>query len=170
MMVIRRSALLLFATTMVTGCFKSDKPLIDIFESTTPIAPGIYTYTQDGKTMSALISIDWPATVRATVNEDGSSKVDRFYMRKLYDNYYIVMDAQNNYGLIWVQNGSVSVAEADDCEKLQDIEDEFELEYNEIEVASEMTCKFKSFDRLADAYKRLIEEKALKVGVVYQRR
>jgi len=170
MMVIRRSALLLFATTMVTGCFKSDKPLIDIFESTTPIAPGIYTYTQDGKTMSALISIDWPATVRATVNEDGSSKVDRFYMRKLYDNYYIVMDAQNNYGLIWVQNGSVSVAEADDCEKLQDIEDEFELEYNEVEVASEMMCKFKSFDRLADAYKRLIEEKALKVGVVYQRR
>ena len=170
MMVIRRSALLLFAATLVTGCFKSDKPLIGIFESTTPIAPGIYTYTQDGKTMSALISIDWPATVRATVNEDGSSKVDRFYMRKLYDNYYIVMDAQNNYGLIWVQNKSVSVAEADDCEKLQDIEDEFELEYNEVEVASEMMCKFKSFDRLADAYKRLIEEKALKVGVVYQRR
>ena len=167
---VRKTGLLVLAATLATGCFKSDKPLIGIFESTTPISPGIYTYEQDGKTMSALISIDWPATVRATVNPDGSSKVDRFYMRKLFNNYYVVMDAQNNYGLIWVENGSVAVAQADDCEQLQDIEDEFELEYNEIEVASETTCKFKSFDRLADAYKRLIEEKAIKVGVVYQRR
>jgi len=159
----------MFLPLLLSGCFKSDTPLIGIFESTTPVTPGIYSYMDNGVKKSVLLSVDFPATVRATVMPDGSSKFDRFYMRQLFNNYYVVMDAQNNYGLIWVENGSVAVAEGNVCEKLQDIEDEFELEYNGVEVVSDDVCKFKSFDRLADAYKRLIEEKAIKVALVYEK-
>ena len=45
----------------------------------------------------------------------------------------------------------------------------FGLKFNHVEVVSDTVCKFKSFEASADAYKRLIEQKAIKVAIVYEK-
>lgn len=97
------AALLLLSVLALSGCFKSDTPLISVFDSVTPIPEGQYTYVNTDKTTnSVVITHDCNVTKMITIKADGSAKIDNFLMEKLDKGYYIVMDANNEYTLIRV--------------------------------------------------------------------
>jgi hypothetical protein len=104
---------LLLSVLPLAGCFKSDKPLITIFDSVTPIPEGSYTYVDTNKvTHSIIITHDWNTTKVISVGADGSPKLERFLMVKLDKGYYIAMDAENDYTLIHVNSKNFIVFDA----------------------------------------------------------
>jgi hypothetical protein len=87
----------------LSGCFKSDTPLISVFDSVAPIPEGQYTYVNDNKTTnSVIITHDCNATKLITIKADGSVKISTMLMVELDKGYYIVMDPDHNYTLIRV--------------------------------------------------------------------
>ena len=54
---------LLLSVLPLTGCFKSDTPLISVFDSVTPVPEGRYTYVDtDKSTKSVMITHDGTVT------------------------------------------------------------------------------------------------------------
>jgi hypothetical protein len=170
------TACLVLASVALSGCFKSDAPLIALLDSQAPVSSGIYTYTEDGATKQAAVSIDWPATVVTTTKTDGSLEVDRYYMRAINDDgYYVVMDARSNYGLIRVEDGQVELYDGgDNCDRLQDLAEappeETEFTYD-VDISGEnpSDCTFKDFTNLAQAYNDLLGARSLTVSRTYVR-
>ena len=96
-------AVLLLLVLALSGCFKSDTPLISFFDSVAPIPEGQYTYINDDKTTnSVVITHDCNATKMITIKADGSAKINTLLMAAIDKGYYIVMDANNEYTLIRV--------------------------------------------------------------------
>lgn len=99
---------LLLAVLPLSGCFKSDTPLITVFDSVTPIPEGRYTYVDtDKSTNSVIITHDGTVTKMTSIKADGSAKIDKFLMQEIDKGYYILMDANNNYTLIRVNPKNV---------------------------------------------------------------
>ncbi len=96
-------AVLSLSFLAMTGCFKSDAPLISFFDSVAPIPEGQYRYVNADKTTnSVIITHDCNATKMITVLPDGSAKINTLLMVELGKSYYIVMDADKDYTLIRV--------------------------------------------------------------------
>ena len=99
----RAAMVLLLLVLPLSGCFKSDTPLISFFDSVAPIPEGRYTYINDDKTTnSVILTHDCNATKLITIKADGSVKISTLLMAKLDKGYYIVMDPDNDYTLIRV--------------------------------------------------------------------
>lgn len=92
----------------LSGCFKSDKPLISSFDSVAPIPEGHYiSVNADKTTNSVIITHDWNTTKFITTKADGSVKITNLRMAKVDKGYYIVMDPDNEYTLIRVNPKNV---------------------------------------------------------------
>jgi hypothetical protein len=101
-------AVLLLSVLPLSGCFKSDTPLISVFDSVTPVPEGRYTFVDtDKSTKSVIITHDGTVTKQISIKDDGSVKITRFLMQELDKGYYIVMDADNEYSLIRVNPKSI---------------------------------------------------------------
>lgn len=101
-------AVLLLSVLPLSGCFKSETPLITVFDSVTPVPEGRYTYVDtDKSTQSVIITHDGTVTKMISIRDDGSAKIDRLLMQELDKGYYIVMDPSNDYALIKVNLKSI---------------------------------------------------------------
>ena len=99
----RLLAVLSLSFLAMTGCFKSDTPLISFFDSVSPIPEGQYRYVNADKTTnSVILTHDCNATKMITVLPDGTAKINTLLMVELDKGYYIVMDADKDYTLIRV--------------------------------------------------------------------
>jgi len=96
-------AVLSLSFLAMTGCFKSDTPLIGFFDSKAPIPEGQYYYENaDHTTNSVILTHDCNATKMIIVNPDGTAKINTLLMVPIDKGYYIVMDADKDYTLIRV--------------------------------------------------------------------
>jgi hypothetical protein len=96
-------AVWLLPVLLLSGCFKSDTPLIGFFDSVAPIPEGQYMYVNTDKTTnSVIITHDCNTTKMITIKADGTAKINTLFMVAIDKGYYIVMDADNDYTLIHV--------------------------------------------------------------------
>ena len=161
---------------VLSGCFKSDFPLFNRFDSVTPVAEGTYSYTgSDKKRKNAIVTLDGTATKFITMKDDGSALIQTLLMRSLGEGYYIVMDQQNNYGLIQVRGSEVIEYEHENnCTDLLEIaqmEGSSPSDYGVASVTGDnpKTCKFTSMDNLMRGIETLIERDAIDPAVIYMR-
>jgi hypothetical protein len=172
-----RVAAALFCALALSGCFKSDYPLITVFDSVAPIPEGTYTYQDnDGKQKTAVITTELTVTKMITVDANGNPKLAYLLMRDVGDNYYVVQDAQNNYALIHIDDGVIEeYNEEDYCDDLKEdsaLEGRSFSDYGAESNNSDRTsiCKFTSFDGLVDAFQTLDDLGSLGVAREYRRR
>src|SRR4051812_8302730 len=86
---ILRVGLALLFTFALSGCFKSDAPLITVFDSEAPIPEGTYTYKDiDGKQKTAVITTELTVTKMITIDADGNPKLAYLLMRDIGNDYY----------------------------------------------------------------------------------
>ena len=178
---------LLLPVLPLSGCFKSNTPLITVFDSVTPVPEGRYTYVDtDKSTKSVIITHDGTVTKMISTKSDGSVKVDRLLMQELDRGYYIVMDAENDYSLIRVNpqsviyfNGSIL------CDKLLDVarsEGKNISEYGVVRVTGDKfhLCLFGDIDSIKGALAALANSgtklsngtflvNGLEIGNIYKR-
>ena len=172
-----RVAVALFCALALSGCFKSDYPLITVFNSVAPIPEGTYTYKDiDGKQKTAVITRELTVTKMITIDGNGNPKLAYLLMRDVGDNYYVVQDAENDYALIQIKDGVI--VEYDERNYCDDLEEASELEGTSLSdygaesngSDSNSVCKFTSFDGLVEAFQALDDLGSLDVEREYHRR
>jgi len=158
------------------ACFKSDFALITIFDSVTPISEGRYTYVDTDKaTKSVIITHDGTVTKMTTIKDDGSAQIQKLLIRELGQDFFIVMDGENDYGLVQVHDGTVlefdGSSYCDDLLNLARSERTNISEYGVIQVIGENShaCKFASFAGVARAMVALANNHKIVAIRTYQR-
>jgi hypothetical protein len=158
----------------LSGCFKSDAPLITVFDSVAPIPEGTYTYLgTDQKEEKAVITRELTVTKLITYNGDGNPVLQTLLMRAVGEGYYVVMDAQQDYSLIQIKDGAVlEYDESRYCDDLRDAAEEeggslsdYDAEANGADESS--ICTFSSFDGLVRAFQTLDNHGSLDVAREY---
>jgi hypothetical protein len=171
-----RATLVLALPLAVSGCFKSDFPLFTVFSSVTPIVEGRYTYVDTDKvTKSVIITHDGTATKMTTIKTDGSAQIQNLLIADLGAQFYLVMDAGNNYALIHVHDRTV--LEFDESKYCDDLlnwarSDGKNVSYygvTQVTGDDTHTCKFTSFDDIARAMAALANNDKIVVIRIYQR-
>jgi hypothetical protein len=152
-------AVLLLSVLPLSGCFKSDTPLISVFDSVTPVPEGRYTYVDtDKSTKSVIITHDFTATKMISIKDDGSTHIDRLLMQELDKGYYIVMDSSNDYALIKVNPNTIVYFDASKyCNKLLDVArsaGKSISEYGVVRVDGSK-CEFNDLDSIKGAFAAL---------------
>ena len=180
-------AVLLLSVLPLSGCFKSDTPLISVFDSVTPVPEGRYTYVDtDKSTKSVIITHDGTVTKMISIKDDGSAKIDRLLMQELDKGYYIVMDATNDYSLIKVNPQSIIYFNASIlCDKLLGVARSVGKsisEYGVVRVTGDKShlCFFDDIDSIKGAFAALADSgtqlsngtflvNGLEIGGIYKR-
>jgi hypothetical protein len=172
---LRASIVAAFALAL-SGCFKSDYPLLNAFNSQTPVAEGSYSYIDtDKKRKTAIVTHDGAATKFITTKDDGSALIQTLLMRPIGEGYYVVMDDQNDYGLIDIRDGEViEYTHANYCNDIAEIaqmERSAPSDYGVAVISGSdtKTCTFTSVDGLVEAMETLIERDALDPMRIYTR-
>ena len=172
--IVRAGFAVLFALAL-SGCFKSDYPLITVFDSVAPIPEGTYTYVDiDKKTKRTVITNSLNVTKMITFDDKGNPIIHNLLMRAVGDGDYIVMDGENDYTLISIKNGAVYESDARDyCDDLQELvelggESLSDYDAQAIGADSSSICKFASFDGLARAFQALDPDGSLRLARVYR--
>ncbi|MGA7181687.1 MAG: hypothetical protein WBX11_19175 [Thiobacillaceae bacterium] len=152
-------AVLLLSVLSLSGCFKSDSPLISVFGSVTPIPEGRYTYVDtDKSTKSVIITHDGSVTKMISIKDDGSVHIDQLLMQELDNGYYIVMDSSNDYALIKVNPKTIVYFDASKyCNKLLDVArsaGKSISEYGVVRVDGSK-CEFNDIDSIKGAFAAL---------------
>lgn len=160
----------------LSGCFKSDLPLFNRFDSETPVAEGTYSYIDtDKKRKNAVVTLDGSATKFITTKDDGSAMIQTLLMRSIGEGYYVAMNEQNNYGLIQVRGRQVIEYEHEnycsDILEIAQMERSSPSDYGVSSVTGDdpKTCKFTSFDNLVLAIETLLDRNAIDPLRTYQR-
>ena len=177
-------AVLLLSVLPLTGCFKSDTPLISVFDSVAPVPEGRYTYVDtDKSTKSVMITHDGTVTKQIWIKDDGSAHIERLLMQELDKGYYIVMDPSNDYALIKVNPQSIVYFDASKyCNKLLDVArsaGKSISEYGVVRVDGSK-CEFNDLDSIKGAFAALANSgtqlsngtflvNGLEIGRVYHR-
>jgi hypothetical protein len=171
-----RATLVAACALTLSGCFKSDLPLFNRFDSVTPVAEGTYSYTDtDKKRKNAIVTLDGTATKFITTKDDGSAFIQTLLMSSLGEGYYIVMDDQSNYGLIRVRGREVLEYDhennCNDILEIAQMEGSRPSDYGVASVTGDnpKTCKFTSMDNLRRAMETLIERDAIDPSTTYTR-
>jgi len=172
--VIGSLAALLLLLTLV-GCFQSDHPLLNIFNSVTPVAEGRYNYEElsDKSKKSLTITHDGTVTKMISTKADGSVQISKLYMHELGDNFYIVMDPSNDYSLIHVNSKAVLEFDETYCDDLLDLARSTGKSISEYGVAKVVgekshSCQFTDLDDLKTAMVALINNDKIVVARIYK--
>ena len=171
-----RAAFPVLCALGLTGCFKSDGPLINVFNSVAAIPEGTYAYVDtDKKAKRVVITNNLTVTKMITFDDKGSPNIQNLLMRDAGDGYYIVMDGKYNYGLISVENGKITeYSESDYCDDLQEA---IELEGDTLssydarsnDADSSSVCTFSTYDGMVRAFQTLDNHGSLGIEHVYYR-
>ncbi len=173
-------AFALAAPLLFAGCFKSDFPLLTIFNSTTPIADGHYASADlgaDGKPEPVkhyAITHDFTTTKMISTKDDGSIQVANLLIHELGDGFYIVMDASNDYSLIHVNPKAVlEFDEQKFCDDLISVAQSEGKDISAYGVSSvtgdqSHTCKFTDLDGLQSAFVALINANKIVINHIYK--
>ena len=170
-----RVAVALVCALALSGCFKSDYPLITVFDSVAPIPEGTYTYQDnDGKQKTAVITTELTVTKMITVDANGNPKLSYLLIRDVGDDTYVVQDGENNYALIQINDGVIEeYDEQDYCDDLKEdsaIEGMSLSDYGANNAEGTSICKFTSFEGLVQAFQTLDDLGSLGVAREYHRR
>lgn len=170
-----RLALVLGFALALSGCFVSDKPLISEADSQTPIAPGRYVNSAMDPDTYALVTVNGNVTVLASSDDKGETEEMALLMRKLRDDYFIVMDrSDSSYTLVRVHDRLVDEFRSDQyCKKLHAVAKKRGVDVASFGVVNEQKddtsiCSFDDYDKLAGAFAALLDEKMLEVGETYK--
>jgi hypothetical protein len=171
-----RVALALALPLALCACFKSDFALITIFDSVTPIAEGRYTYVDTDKAAkSVIITHDGTVTKMTKVKDDGSAQIQNLLIHYLGEDFFVVMDAENDYALVQVHDRTVlEFDESSYCDDLLNLARSNRKnisEYGVVQVIGENshTCKFDSFNGVARAMAALASDQKIVAIRIYQR-
>jgi hypothetical protein len=175
-----KTALAIAAPLFLAGCFKSDYPLLNIFNSSTPIGDGRYVLSdldKDGKPVPPkeyVVTHDLTTTKMISTKDDGSIQVANLLIHELGDNFYIVMDASNDYSLIHVNPKAIlEFDESKNCDDLIDLAKSEGKDISAYGVASvdgdsSHTCKFTSLDGLETAFGALANANKIVINHIYK--
>lgn len=174
----RGAGLALLCALALSGCFKSDNPLISVFDSVAPIPEGTYSYKDSGgKEKSVVITRELTVTKMIDVDDKGAPKLSYLLMRDVGDGWYIVQDGRNAYGLIQLKNDVViEYDEARYCRDLKEALEEEQRRLSDVGATSPNSgdnsgvCTFSSFDGLLAAFQVLENHGSRRIGREYHRR
>jgi hypothetical protein len=168
----------LLCALALSGCFKSDNPLITVFNSVAPIPEGTYSYRDTGgKEKSVVITRELTVTKMINADDNGALKLSYFLMRDVGDGWYVVQDGRNAYGLIQLKNDVViEYDEARYCRDLKEALEEEQRPLSDVGATSPTSgdnsgiCTFASFDDLLAAFQVLENHGMRRIAREYRRR
>jgi len=174
----RGAGLALLCALALSGCFKSDYPLITVLNSVAPIPEGTYSYKESGgKEKFIVITRELTVTKMISVDDNGVPKLSYFLIRDVGDGWYIVQDGRNAYGLIQLTNDVViEYDETKYCGDLKEALEEEQRPLSDVGATSPATgdnsgiCTFSSFDDLLAAFQVLENHGMRRIGREYHRR
>jgi hypothetical protein len=160
----------------LTACFESKQPLIGEGDSVTPVRPGTYVSSsslEQGREFK--VAVAGAVTYVTEIDAHGKADVSTYLARPLRDGYFIVMDRSNfRYGLIGVDHQQVtsytSTNSANHCERLEELAFSKDVPLSSYGVSDlhDGTCYFDKFDKLAGAFRALLDANKLEVVATYR--
>jgi hypothetical protein len=172
----------------LSGCFASEKPLIDEKDSVTPISAGKYRIIDPDhadETSVGLVSIKGKATILSDPDAKDPDELQTNLMREVRAPYYVMMEVpgpgkeEDGYVYMLIRVDAHGFAQFDPskyCEALETIAKSKGVDiatYGVVKVDDRKddpdTCYFDRFDALAGAFKMILDSKSAVQAQTFER-
>ena len=170
---------ILLSAALLSGCLVSEEPLIRDSDSVTPLADGTYSFVSDGAEKQAVVSHAGAVTRITATDDDGESETSEMRMARLERGYYVVMGLEDgedvyHYSLLRRERRRFTMyASERHCRRLQELWLVGGKTPADVGVVVDggaiPSCRFTSYERLADAFRDLLADGNLEPSISFER-